>query len=103
MNEPTSVVTRRWHMPLLLLALFTLFILPAQAQAQTRVTGRVTAAGTSQPIADVVVGVVGTQVATRTNNEGRFTLTAPAPAGTLAFSRLGFNRREAAYTGTAPV
>jgi len=103
MNEPTTVVTRRWHPPLHLLALFALLVLPAQLHAQTRVTGRAIAAGTSQPIADVVVRVVGTQVATRTNNEGRFTLTAPSESGRLAFSRLGFNPLEAPYTGTTPV
>ena len=103
MNEPTTVVTRRWLLPLQLLALFALILLPAQVHAQTRVTGRVVAEGTSQPIADVVVNVVGTQVATRTNNEGRFALTAPAASGTLAFSRLGYGRREVPYSGTTPV
>jgi TonB-dependent starch-binding outer membrane protein SusC len=103
MNEPTTAVARRWLLPLHLLALFAFLLLPAQLHAQTRVTGRVTAQGTNQPIADVVVGVAGTQVATRTNNDGRFTLTAPAAQGTLVFTRLGFNRREAAYTGTTPV
>src|SRR5215207_8385462 len=103
MNEPTTVVTRRWHLPLHLFALLALLGVPAQLRAQTRVTGRATAAGTSQPIADVVVRVVGTQVATRTNNEGRFTLTAPSESGRLAFSRLGFNPLEAPYTGTTPV
>jgi hypothetical protein len=76
MNEPTTAVARRWLLPLHLLALFAFLLLPAQLHAQTRVTGRVTAQGTNQPIADVVVGVAGTQVATRTNNDGRFTLTA---------------------------
>jgi len=103
MNEPTTIVTRRWHLPLQLLALLALLVLPAQLHAQTRVTGRAIATGTNQPVADVVVRVVGTQVATRTNNEGRFTLTAPAESGRLAFSRLGFNPLEAPYTGTTPV
>ena len=98
MNEPTTHVTRSWHLPLRLLALFAFLLIPAQLHAQTRVTGRVTAQGTNQPISDVVVGVVGTQVATRTNNEGRFVLTAPAASGTLVFTRLGYNRQQAPYS-----
>src|SRR4051812_29666070 len=74
MSEPTVAVHSRWRVPLLLLAFLTLFAAPA-AKAQTRITGRVTAAGTGAPITAAQVQVIGTSIGTSTNADGRFTIT----------------------------
>src|SRR5687768_13097119 len=101
MSEPTVAVHRRWRMPLLLLALLTLSTAPAYAQQ--RITGQVTAAGSGQPLVAVQVQAVGTTVGTATNAEGRYTITVPATATTLAFSRIGFARREIPIAGQTTV
>ncbi|HEV7993759.1 MAG TPA: TonB-dependent receptor [Gemmatimonadaceae bacterium] len=101
MSEPTVAVHRKWRAPLLLLALLTIAAVPASAQQ--RVTGRVTAAGTGAPLVAVQVQAVGTTVGTTTNAEGRYTLTVPATSTTLAFSRLGFNRREIPIAGQSTI
>jgi TonB-dependent starch-binding outer membrane protein SusC len=88
-------------MPLLLLALLTLGAAPAYAQQ--RITGQVTAAGTNQPLAAVQIQAVGTTVGTATNAEGRYTITVPATASTLAFSRIGFARREIPIAGQTTI
>jgi len=78
------------------LTLVALVALPALLDAQeTRVTGRVTAAETGQPLTGVRVTVKGTFVGTVTNNEGRFTLQVPANATTLVFASIGFKAHEA--------
>jgi len=102
MSEPTVAVHSRWRVPLLLLAFLTLFAAPA-AQAQTRITGRVTAAGTGAPITAAQVQVIGTSIGTSTNADGRFTITAPAASGTLAVTRIGFGRREIPFANQSVV
>ena len=72
-------------------ALFIL--LPAVADAQRRITGRVTAEG-GEPLLGASVQVVGTPLGTYTNERGEFALNAPAGALSLRFRRLG-------YKGTA--
>jgi len=64
--------------------------LHAQAQQGT-IAGRVTDAGTGQPIASVQLQVVGTNVGTQTNADGQFTIR-NVPAGTyeLRALRVGF-------------
>ena len=102
MYEPTVAVHRKWRAPLLLLALLTVAS-AAPAYAQQKVTGRVTAAGTGAPLVAVQVQAVGTTVGAATNADGRYTLTVPATATTLAFSRLGFNRREIPIAGQSTI
>jgi TonB-dependent starch-binding outer membrane protein SusC len=97
MSVHTVAVHRKWRVPLLLLAFLTLAATPVWAQQ--RVTGRVTAAGTGQPLVAVRVQVVGTSVGTATDAEGRYAITAPSAAGTLAFSRIGFVRRDLPISG----
>ena len=65
--------------------------LPAAAQAQGTVSGRVTDAGTGTPIADARVVVVGTTIATGTSNDGRYTLrNVPAGTAEVRVLRLGY-------------
>jgi TonB-linked SusC/RagA family outer membrane protein len=65
------------------LATVALAALPLAAQAQqATITGRVTAAGTNEPLADARVMVVNTSVAAPTNSEGRYTLRG-VPNGTV--------------------
>ncbi|HEY0970536.1 MAG TPA: SusC/RagA family TonB-linked outer membrane protein [Gemmatimonadales bacterium] len=68
-------------------------VLPVAAHAQPRViTGTVTVAGTSQPLADATVSVVGGTAVTRTEADGQFRLTAPAGEVTVAARAIGYRR-----------
>jgi TonB-linked SusC/RagA family outer membrane protein len=69
----------------------------AGASGQERqITGRVTSATNGEPIAGVNVSVTGAAFAAVTNADGRYTISAPAGAATLAFRRIAFKRREVA-------
>ena len=63
---------------------------------ETDITGRVTDAETGDPLMGVTVFVVGTQVGTNTDRNGRFSLTIPDGSETLAFSFIGYVRQEVA-------
>jgi len=68
-------------------------LLPFRADAQTRdVTGKVTMAGTGQPIADVTVGILGQQVGVRTNERGEYRLRVPSGEVTILARQLGYKR-----------
>ena len=97
MSEHRVVVHRKGRVPLLLLAFLTLAATPAFAQQ--RVSGRVTASGTGAPLPAVRVQVLGTTIGTATDAEGRYTISAPASSSALAFSRIGFTRRELPIQG----
>ncbi|MDB4881700.1 MAG: outer rane receptor protein [Gemmatimonadetes bacterium] len=92
-----AVHQKKWRVPLLLLAFLTLVATPAFAQQ--RVTGRVTATGTGAPLPAVRVQVLGTAIGAATDADGRYSITAPASSSVLAFSRIGFNRRELPVQG----
>lgn len=66
------------------------------AQGQTTVTGRVSSGDSA--LAGVSVRVKGGTTGTSTNDEGRFTITAPAN-GTLVFSSVNFETREIGING----
>jgi TonB-linked SusC/RagA family outer membrane protein len=75
---------------------------PVAARAQeTTVTGRVTAAGSNEPLGDARVMVLGSSLAAVTNPEGRYTLR-NAPTGTLEIRvlRVGFNEQKKTVTVT---
>ena len=75
---------------LLTSGIFLLSVMPTLAQQQT-VTGAVRDSLTGEPIAGAAVTVVGTQLGTSTNGEGRFVLTdVPQDATTLEISFIGF-------------
>src|SRR5216117_1039648 len=78
---------------LLLLALFS-----ASAFAQgRRISGRVTDEGSGEPLANASVSVVGTALGTYTDDQGRFSVTAPdnGPA-TLRVRRIGYLQKSVA-------
>src|SRR5690348_779308 len=63
----------------------------AAASAQQRqITGRVTSAATSEPVAGVNVSVAGTAFAGVTDADGRFAIPASSGAVTLVFRRIAF-------------
>jgi TonB-dependent starch-binding outer membrane protein SusC len=74
----------------------------SEASAQRRVTGRVTAAESGEPLAAATVQVVGATAAALTGEDGRFALTLPAGAGTaggaLRVRRIGYQARTVALT-----
>ncbi len=99
-------VLRAWkgstHLCSALLALIALAT-PAVAQAQqTTVTGRVVAAGSSEPLSDSRVMVVNTSVATLTGADGRYTLRG-VPAGNVEIRviRVGYQEQKKAKTVAA--
>lgn len=83
----------------LILLLFC--VIPAFAQ-NTKVTGTVTDATTSEPIGFVSIQVVGTTTVVMSNEDGSYTLQAPANA-TLAFSFMGYNTLEIPINGRTQV
>jgi TonB-linked SusC/RagA family outer membrane protein len=69
-------------------------LLPFRADAQTRdVTGKVTMAGTGQPLAEVTVSVVGQQLGVRTNERGEYRLRVPAGEVSVLARQLGYKRQ----------
>mgnify|MGYP001796297569 CR=1 FL=1 len=77
---------------LLLLGLFATSS-SAWGQAQARdVSGRVTIAGTGQPLPDAVVAVAGQSVGTRTNERGEFRLRIPGGDVTIFARAVGYKR-----------
>jgi hypothetical protein len=71
------------------LCTWLLLALPADAQDR-RLTGRVTGAGSGEPLVAATVSVVGTGIGTTTNEEGRFSLLAPSGAQQLNVRRIGY-------------
>lgn len=78
---------------LLSVALALMTFVPDVAEAQRRVTGRVTAVGTSEPLEAANVMVVGTALAAYTNEEGRFAMQAPEGPIQLLVRRIGYKRQ----------
>ena len=98
MSKSNVCISGKW---LPVLTLLLLCATPARAQQQ--ITGRVTAAGTGEPITGVHVGLRGSSVRVRTGPDGRYALEAPSAAGVLVFSRIGFARKEVPFEGQAVV
>ena len=72
------------------------------AQAQGTITGRVTEAGTSTPIAAAGVTVVGTTIVTQTNEQGQYTIRGIRP-GTVEVRalRVGYSEKRATVSVSA--
>ena len=66
-----------------------LFLSIGMALAQTKVSGTVLSQDDNQPVVGATVMVVGTQVGTVTDSEGRFSLTCPAGKNTLRITYIG--------------
>src|SRR5688572_8386779 len=81
-----------------LFSALAVLLVPLSLAAQGRsISGRVAQSGTGQPIENAAVTIVGTtQVGTRTDAEGRYTVSAPAGAVRLSFRALGYTPREIA-------
>ena len=68
--------------------------LPLAADAQTRdISGKVTMAGTGEPLADVTVSIVGQQVGVRTNERGEYRLRVPSSEVLVLARQLGYKRQ----------
>jgi TonB-linked SusC/RagA family outer membrane protein len=73
-------------------AAFTLAATSLAAQQQRRVSGRVTASGSNEPLAAATVLVTGTPIGTRTNDDGRFELLVPDADVQIVARRIGFKQ-----------
>jgi TonB-linked SusC/RagA family outer membrane protein len=73
----------------LMMFLAALFLMVGTALAQTKVNGTVTSQEDGQPVIGASVLVVGTQVGTVTDADGRFSLTVPAGKSTLRITYVG--------------
>ena len=72
------------------LALLAVCSTLASAQAQRRVTGRVTAQGGVEPLPGTSVQIVGTQIGQYSDEQGRFSLLVPSGAQQLRVRRIGY-------------
>ncbi|MBQ8657336.1 MAG: TonB-dependent receptor [Prevotella sp.] len=71
-----------------------LFLVVGGVIAQTKVNGTVVSQDDSEPVIGATVTVVGTEVATVTDANGRFSLTVPAGKSTLRISYIGMEPLE---------
>ncbi|MHB1225169.1 MAG: SusC/RagA family TonB-linked outer membrane protein [Gemmatimonadaceae bacterium] len=79
-----------------ILATAGVLLLPAVADAQTRVvSGTVTISGTTQPLADATVSVAGGTVVARTEANGQYRITVPQGDATLVARAIGYKRASA--------
>src|SRR5687768_13121990 len=86
---------------LVLLSLIALGFGGTEGFAQSRtVTGRVTAGDTGRPLAGVTVVAQNSNVNTRTDAEGRYSINAPAGASNLVFTALLYGARTVPITGS---
>ncbi|MFL5608999.1 MAG: SusC/RagA family TonB-linked outer membrane protein [Gemmatimonadaceae bacterium] len=78
-------------------------LVSAEASAQRRITGRVTAA-TGEPVQGVNVKVQGTTIGTYTADDGRFTLiNVPQGSQVVTARRIGYRREQAIVSATQDV
>ncbi len=75
-------------------ALLLTVVSSGAAQATRDVTGKVTQAGTSVPLADATVGVLGSPVGVRTNERGEYRMRVPEGEVTLVVRAAGTARCE---------
>jgi TonB-dependent starch-binding outer membrane protein SusC len=75
---------------LCVLALLAVTAVVQRADAQRRVTGKVTEEGNGSPVASAAVQVVGTTIGALTTASGTFTITAPSGALSLRVRRIGY-------------
>ena len=85
-----------------ILAAATLLAMPAALRAQGTVTGRVTAAGTEEPLNDARVMVVNTSIIVPTGGDGRYTIR-NAPTGNIEVRvlRVGYQEQKKAVAVSA--
>jgi TonB-linked SusC/RagA family outer membrane protein len=93
--KPKLDCLRGW----LLLLLATL--ISAYSYAQTKVTGRVLSAATSQGVPGATVQVVGSKTAAITTGDGSFSIILPEGRTRLEISSVGYNNQEVTVTGSS--
>src|SRR5947207_9270017 len=98
MSKSNVSVSGNW-----LPALTLLLLCATAARAQQPISGRVTAAGSGEPIAGAYVRLRGHSASVRTDASGRYTLAVPSASGVLVFSRIGFASREVPFENQAVV
>ena len=77
--------------------------LQGPAMAQLTVSGTVTSAEDNLGLPGASVIVKGTQVATATDGEGKYTINVPAGYNTLVFSFVGLKTQEVAINGQTKI
>ncbi len=81
--------------PRLALAVLLVLLAPALAHAQQgTITGRVTAAGSAEPVPDARVYVIGTNAVTATNADGRFILRSASGPVEVRVLRIGYQEQK---------
>lgn len=83
---------RKFNVLVIALLASALFGSDASAQEQRRITGRVTATGTGEALANAAVNVVGTAIGTYTAEDGSFQLLVPQGDVSVLVRRVGFKR-----------
>jgi TonB-linked SusC/RagA family outer membrane protein len=104
-SDPVSLTGRtllRQRTRPLVAGLVLLLASALPAQAQHRVSGRVTAPA-GEGIPSVLVSVQGTTVTALSDQEGRYALTAPSASHVLVFARIGYGTQEAPIDGQSVV
>jgi TonB-linked SusC/RagA family outer membrane protein len=85
-----------------MLSLAFVMSVPALLAAQTReITGKVTQAGSGNPITEATVGLLGAQVGVRTNERGEYRLKIPSAGATVLVRAIGFKRATATVSASA--
>jgi TonB-linked SusC/RagA family outer membrane protein len=79
---------------LLAFLLFLLIAIASPANAQRRVTGRVTDQSSGQPVPGAAIQVQGTRIGTSAGDSGTFALQVPDGPVTLIVRRIGYQRNE---------
>jgi TonB-dependent starch-binding outer membrane protein SusC len=83
------------------IALTIVFLLcSVSVLAQTVITGKVTESKNAKPSPGVTVTVKGTRASTQTASDGSYKITAPANAGVLVFTSVGFASQEITISGS---
>ena len=83
----------------LVMSLMMLVLIGTSAWAQTRrISGRVTAEGSNEPVSSATVSVVGTTLGAITDADGRFSVSAPAGPVTLRVRRIGYTPKTLAVS-----
>lgn len=98
MKEMQAIAAKKMMLPVLLL----LAVLGAQAQSRV-VTGKVTAAATGEPMADVTVMIKQTQTAVTTNNSGAFSIKVDNDDAVLVISYVNYKTQEVAVKNFASI
>jgi len=89
----------RWRILAAAGAALTLLTAAGRLHAQGTITGKVTAQGSAQPLADARVLVIGTTIAATTGEDGKYTLrNIPVGSAQLQVLRVGYQSVKRAVT-----